>query len=143
MPVLLAPLSPLDGQIRLLGSGSLATWLLPWDGTSAWLGLAPRRPLEPRTLAAAAAIRASQAGLRQALGLREGGGMAAVAPGLDGIHWTADGVRTAAREAAAALAAALPPGLDACGWPVPWLYCGNYHHPSFRGWPLRAAFFVF
>ena len=103
MPVLLAPLSPLLGQTRLLGSGTLATWLLPWDGTA----LARRRPLDPRAEAAAAAIREAQRQLRGDLGLGWGGDMAGVTPGLDGVHWTARGLRLAAGEAAAALALSL------------------------------------
>jgi hypothetical protein len=104
MPVLLAPLSPLLGQTRLLGSGSLPTWLLPWDSTTL-----ARRPLDPQTEAAAAAIRQAQQQLRRDLDLGHGGDMAGVTPGLDGIHWTAQGLRLAVREAAAALAAALAP----------------------------------
>jgi hypothetical protein len=94
MPVLLAPLPPLLGRTTLLGSGRLAM-LLP--------GLARRQPLDPGLARQAEAIRAAQAGL----GLPSGGSMAAIAPGLDGIHWTEEGVRQAAREAATALAAAL------------------------------------
>jgi lysophospholipase L1-like esterase len=94
MPVLLASLPPLLGRTALLGSGRLAM-LLP--------GLARRQPLDPALARQAEAIRAAQSGL----GLASGGSMAAITPGLDGIHWTEAGVRQAAREAAAALAAAL------------------------------------
>ncbi|SDB72476.1 SGNH/GDSL hydrolase family protein [Belnapia rosea] len=94
MPVLLAPLSPLLGRTTLLGSGRLAM-LLP--------RLAHRQPPDPGLERQAAALRAAQAGL----GLPSGGSMTMVAPGLDGIHWSAEGVRQAAREAAAALAGAL------------------------------------
>lgn len=104
MPVLIAPLSPLLGQTKLLGSGSLATWLLPWDSTAL-----ARLPLDPQTEAAAAAIRQAQQQFRRNLDLGHGGDMAGVSPGLDGIHWTAQGLRLAMREAAAALAATLAP----------------------------------
>lgn len=94
MPVLLAPLPPLLGRTTLLGSGRLAM-LLP--------GLARRQPPDPGLVRRAEAIRTAQAGL----GLPSGGAMEGIVPGLDGIHWTEAGVRLAAREAAAALAAAL------------------------------------
>ncbi|WP_043339110.1 SGNH/GDSL hydrolase family protein [Belnapia moabensis] len=94
MPVLLAPLPPLLGRTTLLGSGRLAM-LLP--------GLARRQTLDPALARHAEAIRAAQTGL----GLPSGGAMEAILPGLDGIHWTETGVRQAAREAAAALAATL------------------------------------
>ncbi|WP_043359984.1 hypothetical protein [Belnapia sp. F-4-1] len=94
MPILLAPLPPLLGRTTLLGSGRLAM-LLP--------SLARRQPLDPDLARHAEAIRAAQAGL----GLSSGGAMDGILPGLDGIHWTEAGVRQAAREAAAALAATL------------------------------------
>ena len=94
MPILLAPLPPLLGRTTLLGSGRLAM-LLP--------GLARRQPPAPGLVRRAEAIRTAQAGL----GLPSGGAMEGIVPGLDGIHWTEAGVRLAAREAAAALAAAL------------------------------------
>lgn len=111
-PVLLAPLPPLQGPTRLLGSGALAALLLPEEGAPAWAsrwGLAWRRPLPAAVASQAEAIRAAQARAAAGLGLRPGGDMAAVAPGLDGVHWARGPVRQAARETAAALARALAP----------------------------------
>ncbi len=111
-PVLLAPLPPLRGPTRLLGSGSLAALLLPTEGAPAWTlrwGLASTGPLPPGAAEQAEAIRAAQARTAAALGLFPGGDMAAVPPGLDGVHWPRASVREAARQAAAALARVLPP----------------------------------
>jgi len=111
MPLLQALLSPLDGPVRLLGSRRLATRLLSPDG-GGWpmrWGLAWRSAADPEALRRAAAIREAQAVAARALGLRPGGRMGGVALGLDGVHWSRDGVREAARQAAAALAEALRP----------------------------------
>lgn len=111
-PVLLAPLPPMRGPTRLLGSGTLAGWLLPKEGAPAWAlrrGLASAEPLPALTAARAEAIRAAQARAAAGLGLLPGGDMAAAEPGLDGVHWARDAVRLAAQEAAEALARALPP----------------------------------
>ncbi len=111
-PVLLAPLPPLKGPTRLLGSGSLAALLLPTEGAAAWTlraGIASTGPLPARVGAQAEAIRAAQARATAGLDLLPGGDMAGVAPGLDGVHWPRASVREAARRAAAALARALPP----------------------------------
>jgi hypothetical protein len=111
-PVLLAPLPPLMGPTRLLGSGALAARLLPVDGAPAWtlrMGIASAGPLPAQARAQAEAIRAAQARAAAELGLLPGGDMAAVMPGLDGVHWSPDSVRDAARRVAATLAAALPP----------------------------------
>jgi hypothetical protein len=112
VPVLLAPLPPLRGPTRLLGSGSLAALLLPTEGAPAWMlraGIASTGPLPARVAEQAEAIRAAQARAATGLGLLPGGDMAAVAPGLDGVHWPPDTVREAARHVAAALARALQP----------------------------------
>ncbi len=69
--------------------------------------LAPLSPLRAGTAAGARAVRDGQASLARGAGLLPGGAMAGVAAGPDGIHWSPDGVRLAAREAAAALAPAL------------------------------------
>jgi lysophospholipase L1-like esterase len=111
MPVLQAPLSPLDGPIRLLGSRRLAAWLLPPDG-GGWptrLGLARRSRGDPEALRRAAAVREVQAAAARELGLLPGGAMEGVALGPDGVHWSPEGVREAARRVAAALADALAP----------------------------------
>jgi len=111
-PVLLAPLPPLAGPTRLLGSGRLAAWLLPVEGAPAWTlraGIAWREPLPEPTRNAAEAIRAAQERAADALGLLPGGDTARVAPGLDGVHWAPEAVRDAARRAAAALAGVLQP----------------------------------
>ncbi|MDO9710594.1 hypothetical protein [Paracraurococcus lichenis] len=111
MPALQAPLAPLRDAVALLGSGRLAG-LAGITSAGHWtlaLGLAWHRPLDPATAAQAGAIRYAQAEAARRFGLLPGGDMAAVESGADGIHWSAEGVRRAAREAAAALAAALPP----------------------------------
>jgi hypothetical protein len=111
-PVLLAPLPPLRGPTRLLGSGSLAALLLPTEGAPAWTlraGIATTGPLPAQIEAQAEAIRAAQARAAAELGLLPGGDMAAAAPGLDGVHWPPAAVRQAARQTAEALARALPP----------------------------------
>jgi lysophospholipase L1-like esterase len=111
-PVLLAPLSPLLGGTRLLGSGSLASWVLPAEGAPRWMlrmGVASSISLPAQAEARAGAIRAAQFRAAAELGLLPGGDMASVMPGLDGVHWSPDGVREAARRVAAALADALPP----------------------------------
>jgi hypothetical protein len=113
MPVLQAPLSPLRDAVGLLGSGRLADRLGLTTGPGAedaWpfrLGLARHRPLDPATAAHAAAIRAAQAGAALRFGLLPGGDLAGVETGADGIHWSAEGLRQAARAAAAAIARAL------------------------------------
>ncbi|WP_431267118.1 hypothetical protein [Dankookia sp. P2] len=112
MPVLQAPLSPLRDAAGLLGSGRLADWA-GLEAGEAWpfrLGLAQRRPLDPATAAHAAAIRDAQAEAARRFGLLPGGDLAGVATGVDGIHWAAEGVRQAAREAASAIVRALDPG---------------------------------
>lgn len=117
MPVLQAPLSPLRDAVGLLGSGRLADWagLAPGEGWPFRLGLAQRRPLDPATAAQAVVIRAAQAEAAQRFGLLQGGALEAVATGADGIHWSAEGLRQAARAAAVAILRALdpegPPGL--------------------------------
>ena len=55
-------------------------------------------------------IRAAQAAAARRFGLLPGGDMAGVATGADGIHWSADGLRQAVREAAAAIVRALEAG---------------------------------
>ena len=111
MPALQAPLSPLRDAYSLLGSGRLAEWtgLAPGKGWLFDLGVAQLRPLDPATAAHAAVIRAAQGKAARRYGLLPGGEMVDVETGADGIHWSAEGVRQAAREAAAALAATLPP----------------------------------
>jgi hypothetical protein len=111
MPVLQAPLSPLRDAAGLFGSGRLADWagLVPGQGWAFRLGLAQRRPLDPAISAQAAVIRAAQAAAARRFGLLPGGAMDRVGTGADGIHWTAEGLRQAAREAAAAIVAALDP----------------------------------
>ena len=111
MPVLLAPLTPLRDAAGLLGSGRLAdaVGLVAGDGWPFRLGLAQRRPLPPKVVAGAAAIRAAQAAAARCFGLLPGGDMAAVETGADGIHWSAAGLRRVAREVASAIDAALPP----------------------------------
>ena len=115
MPVLQAPLSPLRDAAGLLGSGRLADWagLVPGEGWPFRLGLARRRPPDPATAAHAAVIRAAQAEAACRFGLLPGGDLAGVETGADGIHWSAEGVRQAARAAAAAIARALEPGGEA------------------------------
>lgn len=111
-PVLLAPLPPLAGPTRLLGSGRLAAWLLPKEGAPDWTlraGLASRGPVPGAGANGADAIREAQNRATAALGLLPGGDTSGVAPGLDGVHWSPDAVREAARRAAAALAEALAP----------------------------------
>lgn len=111
MPVLQAPLTPLRDAVALLGSGRLADWagLRPQADHWTWrLGLARLRPLDPATAGHAAVIRAAQAEAARRFGLRPGGGLERVDTGADGLHWSAGGVRQAARQAALALAAALP-----------------------------------
>ncbi|MFZ4409009.1 MAG: hypothetical protein ACOYOH_16840 [Paracraurococcus sp.] len=112
MPALQAPLPPLRDAVRLLGSGRLAdrAGLTAGDGWPFRLGLARRRTLDPAVAAHADIIRAAQAEAAHRFGLRPGGNMAGIATGADGIHWTADGVRQAAREVAAALVLALDRG---------------------------------
>jgi hypothetical protein len=110
-PVLLAPLPPLAGPTRLLGSGRLAGWLLPAEGAPAWMlraGIASTEPMPGETRDRVEAIRGAQRRSAAALGLLPGGDAAGVAPGLDGVHGPPGAVREAARRAAAALAEALP-----------------------------------
>jgi hypothetical protein len=112
MPALQAPLSPLRDGYSLLGSGRLAEWFELAPDREGWLfafGLARLRPVVPATAAHAAVIRAAQAEAARRYGLLPGGEMADVETGADGIHWSAEGLRRAMREAAAALDAALPP----------------------------------
>jgi hypothetical protein len=111
MPTLQAPLSPLRDAYSLLGSGRLAEWfeLAPDESWPFHLGLAQVRPLTPAIAAHAAVIRAAQGEAARRYGLLPGGEMAQVETGADGIHWSAEGLRQAMREAAAALVAALPP----------------------------------
>ncbi|MBL6459550.1 hypothetical protein JMJ55_30025 [Belnapia sp. T6] len=110
MPALQAPLSPLRDAYGLLGSGRLAEWtgLALGSGWLFDLGFAQVRPLDAATAAHAALIWEAQAEAARRYGLLPGGEMADVETGRDGIHWSAEGLRRAAREAAAALAAALP-----------------------------------
>jgi hypothetical protein len=111
-PVLLAPLPQLRGPTRLLGSGRLAALLLPLEGAPAWAlraGVASAGPLPAPAATRADAIRAAQARAADELGLLPGGDTTAVAPGLDGVHWSPGAVRQAARKLAAALARALQP----------------------------------
>ena len=111
VPVLLAPLPPLRGPTRLLGSGRLAARLLPTEGAPAWMlraGIASTAPMPDGARNRVEAIRAAQHSSAAALGLLPGGDTAGVAPGLDGVHWPPDAVREAARRAAAALAETLP-----------------------------------
>jgi hypothetical protein len=112
MPALQAPLSPLRDAVGLLGSGRLADWagLAPGEGWPFRLGLARRRSLDQAASAHAAVIRAAQAEAARRFGLLPGGDMAGVATGADGIHWSADGLRQAARAAAAAIVRALEDG---------------------------------
>ncbi|MBL6458965.1 hypothetical protein JMJ55_26910 [Belnapia sp. T6] len=111
MPALQAPLSPLQDAYGLLGSGRLATWagLAAGEGWLFDLRLAQLRPLNSATTTHAGLIRAAQAEAARRYGLLPGGEMAEVETGTDGIHWSAEGLRRATREAAAAVAAALPP----------------------------------
>ncbi|WP_165982679.1 hypothetical protein [Dankookia rubra] len=120
MPALQAPLSPLRDAAGLLGSGRLAdrVGLAAGEGWPFRLGLAQRRPLDPATAAHAGVIRAAQAEAARRFGLLPGGDLTGVATGADGIHWTAEGARQAAREAAAAIVQALDPG-DAPGLALP------------------------
>ena len=111
-PVLLAPLPPLAGPTRLLGSGRLAAWMLPTEGAPAWMlraGIASTESMPDEAKKRVEAIRTAQHSSAAALGLLPGGDTAGVAPGLDGVHWPPGAVREAARRAAAALAEALPP----------------------------------
>ena len=111
MPALQAPLPPLRDAVGLLGSGRLADWAGLAAG-ECWpfrLGLARRRPLDPGTAAHATVIRAAQAEAARRFGLLPGGDMTGVETGADGIHWSAEGLRHAAREAAAAIVLALDP----------------------------------
>jgi hypothetical protein len=111
-PVLLAPLPPLAGPTRLLGSGRLAAWTLPTEGAPAWMlraGIASMESMPDEAKKRVEAIRAAQHSSAAALGLLPGGDTTGVAPGLDGVHWPPGAVREAARRAAAALAEALPP----------------------------------
>jgi lysophospholipase L1-like esterase len=111
MPVLQAPLPTLDGSVRLLGSRRLAAWLLP-PGGEGWptrLGLAWRSRGDAEALRRAEAVREAQAAAARELGLLPGGAMDGVALGLDGVHWSPEGAREAARRVAAALADVLAP----------------------------------
>ncbi len=111
MPVLQAPLGPLDGRLRLLGSEQLASWLAPQgrDALLARLGLTQAGSLGSDAVVQAAVIRSAQVEAARALGLQFGGDISRLAPGADGVHWSREGVRHAARQVAEAVAAALRP----------------------------------
>ncbi|MFC7476420.1 hypothetical protein ACFQS7_18785 [Dankookia sp. GCM10030260] len=112
MPALQAPLPPLRDAAGLLGSGRLADrlGLASGEGWAFRLGLAQRRPLDPAVAAHAAVIRAAQGAAARRFGLLPGGAMGDIETAADGIHWTAEGVRQAARQAAAAIVLALEAG---------------------------------
>ena len=106
LPVLLSPLAPLT---RPSGSATHPTTLsVMRDNWMQWLGLQPGAALDDYGQARAEAIRSAQRRLMRSLSLMEGGDLARVRPGLDGIHWSEPGVREAARVTAAALLRAVP-----------------------------------
>lgn len=91
----LAPLGPVEDR-----RGQRAA-LLPR------LGLGGVTPLAREPVAQAARLREAQQEFARENGLAYGGDLSRVALGADGVHWSAEGVRHAARVVAEALAAAL------------------------------------
>lgn len=111
MPVLMSLLPPLERPARLLGSRQLAQTMLPnqRDHWLAWIGLLQSLGLDDFSAARAETLRGLQRQSMTELGLRDGGDLRRVTPGLDGIHWSEQGVREAARVTAAALIAQVQP----------------------------------
>ncbi len=106
MPLLLSPLPPLRRPAASLTSSS--SFVALRDRWLLWLGFHPGEALDDHAQARAETIRAAQRRLISSLGLQNGGSLARVLPGPDGIHWSEQGVREAARVTAAALLQALP-----------------------------------
>ena len=75
-----------------------------------WLGLSTLPALDTAAQARAQAIRTPQRAIIAEQGLHDGGDLARVTPGDDGIHWSEQGVREAARVSVQALLRALPNG---------------------------------
>lgn len=105
MPVLLSELPPLSPPHSVPSGGP--SWRL---ALMRWLGMDRPLRLDPQAEANAVALRAAQRAFATAHGLLDGGSLAGVTPGPDGIHWSEQGVREAARVTARALADALARG---------------------------------